>query len=145
MFGLRSLCSCGKAWSSVKYRVRAFLMDTASIVTKTLFLPHTLSSLSTPLLIGHPLSTPLFPLFILSLSCFARWLYSPKVRSLYFGSRIVTLFSLQLQLCTMLQRGRKHDNNLEATLSISGFPAVFNPSVIFLCACVNNCCVLYSW
>lgn len=104
-------------------------MDTASIVTKTLFLSHKLSSLSTPLSIAHPLSTPLSPLFILFLSCYARWLYSPKVRSLYFGSRIVTLFSLRLFDCSYIQccRGGKHDNNPEATLSISGFPAVFNP------------------
>lgn len=127
-------------------------MDTASIVTKTLFLSHKLSSLSTPLFIAHPLSTPLSSLFILLLSCSARWLYSPKVRSLCFGSRIVTLFSLRLFDCRCAQCCRGGGNMtttlrqlwvslgflLFLTLLLIRSPSPFFVSLLIIC------CVLCS-
>lgn len=133
-------------------------MDTASIVTKTLFLSHKLSSLSTPLFIAHPLSTPLSPLFILLLSCSARWLYSPKVRSLYFGSRIVTLFSLRLFDCSCTQycrRGWAVGGNMTTTLRQLWVSVGFllfltlllirSPSPFFVSLLVMYCVLCSRW
>lgn len=104
-------------------------MDTASIVAETLSLSQTVLPLHSSF-IGRPLSTPPSPLFILLLACSALWLYSPKVRSLCFGSRIVTFFVYPLVWLPLhtsaAEEGEKHDNNPEATLITLDFLVVFN-------------------